>query len=44
VNGRPVPVRSALAAEDAGDLPVGVVFGESADQLDRVLGGPALLQ
>ena len=33
----------SLAAEDPGDLPVGVVLGEAADQLDRVLGGPILL-
>ena len=34
----------ALAAEDPGDLPVGVMLGEATDQLQRVLGEPALFQ
>jgi hypothetical protein len=33
-----------LAAEDPGDLPVGLVLGQAADQLERVLGDPALLE
>ena len=32
---------AALAGEDRGDLAVGVMGGEAADQLDRVLGQPA---
>ena len=34
---------AALAGEDRGDLAVGVMLGEAADQLDRVLGQPAAL-
>jgi hypothetical protein len=34
----------SLAAEDSGDLAVGVVLGEAADQLERVLAEPVLLE
>jgi hypothetical protein len=33
-----------LAGEDPGDLPVGVMLGETADQLHRVLRGPVALE
>lgn len=43
MNGSPVPVSLALAREDLGDLPVGVVLGEAADQFERILSDPPLL-
>ena len=34
----------SLAAEDRGDLPVGLVLGQAADQVQRVLGGSIALE